>query len=91
VSCGSSGNCAASGSYITTDNVRLAFVVNEVNGSWGNAHHVPGIATLAQGHVSDTTSVSCASAGNCAAGGFFFGAHGDVAFLADQSAAASAR
>ena len=91
VSCGSPGNCAAGGSYITPDNVRLAFVVNEVNGSWGNAHNVPGIATLAGGHVSDTTSVSCAPAGNCAAGGFFFGAHAGGAFLADQSTATSAR
>jgi hypothetical protein len=91
VSCGSPGNCAASGSYITTGNVRLAFVVNEVDGSWGNAQNVPGIAALAKGGVSDATSVSCASAGNCAAGGFFFGAHGDGAFLAGQSTAASAR
>ena len=91
VSCGSLGNCAASGSYITTGNVRLAFVVNEVDGSWGNAQNVPGIAALAKGGLSDATSVSCASAGNCAAGGFFRGAHGDGAFLADQSTAASAR
>jgi hypothetical protein len=88
VSCGSPGNCAASGSYVTTGNVRLAFVVNEVSGSWGNAQNVPAIAGLAKGGVSDATSVSCASPGNCAAGGFFFGAHGDGAFLADQSTAA---
>jgi hypothetical protein len=90
VSCGSLGNCAASGSYITTGNVRLAFVVNEVDGSWGNAQNVPGIAALAKGGLSDATSVSCAPAGNCAAGGFFRGAHGDGAFLADQATAASA-
>jgi len=88
VSCGSLGNCAAGGSYITPDNVRLAFVVNEVNGSWGNAHNVPGIVPLASGGLSDVTSVSCASPGNCAAGGFYRNAHGDQAFVADQSTAA---
>jgi hypothetical protein len=91
VSCGSLGNCAAGGSYITTDNVRLAFVVNEVNGSWGNAHNVPGIKPLATGGLSDTTSVSCVSAGNCAAGGFYSNAQGDQAFVADQSTTAQAR
>ena len=91
VSCGSLGNCAASGSYITPGNVRLAFVVNEVDGSWGNAQNVPGIAALATSGLSDATSVSCASAGNCAAGGFFRGAHGDGAFLADQVTGAAAR
>ena len=81
VSCGSLGNCAASGSYINTSNVRLAFVVNEVNGSWGGAHNVPGIARLATGGLSDASSVSCASPGNCAVGGFYRGAHGEQAFV----------
>jgi len=63
-------------------------VVNEVNGSWGNAHNVPGIVPLASGGLSDVTSVSCASPGYCAAGGFYRNAHGDQAFVADQSTAA---
>ena len=91
VSCSSLGNCAAGGSYITTDNVRVAFVVNEVNGSWGNAHNVPGIRPLATGGFSDVTSVSCASSGNCAAGGFYRNAHGDQGFVADQPTPAAAR
>jgi hypothetical protein len=67
VSCASVGNCAAVGSYRNADGVPLAFVVNESDGSWGNAIEVPGSATFG----TDTfDSVSCASAGNCAAAGF---------------------
>jgi hypothetical protein len=38
-------------------------------GTWGNAHGIPGLAALNQGGYSPVTSVSCASAGNCSAGG----------------------
>jgi hypothetical protein len=67
LSCASAGNCAAAGSYRNADGVPLAFVVNENHGSWGTAIEVPGSAAFG----TDTfDSVSCASAGNCAAAGF---------------------
>jgi hypothetical protein len=47
-------------------------VVSQVGGTWGQAEDVPGIAAL---DVTDgydlVASVSCASAGNCSAGGFY--------------------
>jgi hypothetical protein len=48
---------------------RQALVVSQVNGSWGTAIEVPGTAALNQGGNAGISSVSCASAGNCSAGG----------------------
>jgi hypothetical protein len=39
-------------------------------GTWGSAREVPGTATLNHRYA-QVNSVSCASAGNCAAGGFY--------------------
>src|SRR5260221_10401681 len=40
-------------------------------GGWGRAMEVPGSGALNKGGAVDLNSVSCASAGNCAAGGFY--------------------
>jgi hypothetical protein len=43
-------------------------------GTWGTAEEVPGIAALNQGGFAmftSVSSVSCGSAGNCSAGGFY--------------------
>ncbi len=40
-------------------------------GTWGAAREVPGAAALNQGGNALVDSVSCALAGNCAAGGFY--------------------
>jgi hypothetical protein len=68
VSCGSAGNCAAGGIY-GGDVGLQAFVVSEVNGRWGTAIEVPGTAALNKGGWAQVSSVSCAPAGNCGAGG----------------------
>jgi hypothetical protein len=65
VSCASAGNCAVAGTYRA--NAPEAFFVSEKNGSWGTAIEVPGSAAFG---VATVASVSCASAGNCAAAGF---------------------
>jgi len=44
-------------------------VVSERNGVWGRAIEVPGLAALNAGGTAGVVSVSCASAGNCAAAG----------------------
>jgi hypothetical protein len=76
VSCASAGNCAAGGSYtVNADNVRQGFVVSEQHGVWGHASMVPGLATLNKGGDAEVVSVSCASAGNCAAGGDYADQH----------------
>jgi hypothetical protein len=70
VSCASAGNCVAAGQWgdSTKDE---AFVVSEVNGTWGKAVEVPGTAALNAGGAAAVDSVSCASAGNCTLGGFY--------------------
>jgi hypothetical protein len=69
VSCRSAGNCSAGGDYTDSSNHQQALVVSEVNGTWGTAVELPGIAKLNAGGSAAITSLSCASAGNCSAGG----------------------
>ena len=73
VSCASAGNCAAGGTYHVGSGGWQGFVAPERNGRWGKAIKVPGLATLNKGGFAEVSSVSCASPGNCAAGGFYFG------------------
>ena len=79
VSCASSGNCAAGGYYTDGNRNGQAFVVDARNGVWGKAMEVPGLAALEGGGVgvggASVKSVSCASAGNCAAGGGYEAGH----------------
>jgi hypothetical protein len=70
VSCGSAGNCAAGGSYLDQHMNQQGFVANELNGKWGTAIEVPGLASLNAG-VAQVGSVSCGPAGGCAAGGYY--------------------
>ena len=86
VSCPSAGNCEAGGCYQDGSGHLQAFVVNERNGSWGQAAQVPGMAALDRGGYSEVTSVSCASVGSCAAGGSYQDGSGHVqAFVVSQA------
>jgi hypothetical protein len=69
VSCASVGNCSAGGFYVDGSDNQQAFAVDEKNGTWGTAEEVPGTAALNTGGNAEVDSVSCASAGNCGAGG----------------------
>jgi hypothetical protein len=71
LSCPSAGNCSAGGSYSDGSFQDQAFVVDEVNGIWGNAVEVPGSGALNAGGFAGVQSLSCASAGNCSAGGSY--------------------
>ena len=86
VSCTSPGNCSAGGFYTDGSGHQQAFVVREQNGTWGAAKEVPGTAVLNQGGGALISSVSCASAGNCGAGGFYrdSSSHGQ-AFVVNQT------
>ena len=42
-----------------------------LSGNWGTAEEVPGSGTLNTNGHADIVSVSCVSAGNCSAGGFY--------------------
>jgi hypothetical protein len=85
VSCGAAGNCSAGGWYQSGDSPPQAFVVSQVNGTWGTAEEVPGIAAL-NTYGSETFSVSCAAAGNCSAGGVYTDSSGhEQAFVVSKT------
>ncbi len=86
VSCASAGNCAAAGGYNDGSGHRQAFVASDANGTWHAAIEVPGTGTLNKGGGAGVLSVSCASAGSCAAGGSYTDRSGhQQAFVASQT------
>lgn len=73
VSCATKGNCSAGGWYVYgSQMIQGAFVVNEVNGVWGKAMAVPGIAQLNLGEAAVVTSISCTKPGVCSAAGDYY-------------------
>ncbi len=86
VSCASPGNCATGGDYSTAAGPEQAFVVSERNGSWGTAQHVAGNLSTGPGGDAFIDTVSCASPGNCAAGGQYSASSssGDQAFVISE-------
>jgi hypothetical protein len=72
LSCGAAGNCATGGFYSDSSHHWQAFVASQAHGAWGTAQQVPGTAALSAGHGGATYAVSCASAGHCTAGGFYY-------------------
>jgi hypothetical protein len=83
VSCASAGNCAVGGTIFGRGGP--AFVASEVNGTWHKAIAVPGTTALSGGAGAVVESVSCPSAGNCGAGGYYASGHGQLqAFVASE-------
>jgi Bacterial Ig-like domain (group 3) len=85
VSCASPGNCSAGGYSEVSSNRTQAFVVTQTSGSWATAKEVPGTVALNAGGNAEVLSVSCASPGNCAAGGYLFARSGQEAFVVSQA------
>jgi hypothetical protein len=86
ISCASAGNCSAVGSYKDSSGHTQVYVVGESSGTWGDTAEVPGTATLNAGGMANLYSVSCASAGNCSAGGYYDDSSGKIdAFVADEN------
>ena len=86
LSCASAGNCSAGGTYKDSSGHQQAFVVSQVGGTWGKAKEVPGTATLNTGGNAAINAVSCASAGNCSAGGQYTDSSGHTqAFVVSQT------
>jgi hypothetical protein len=75
ISCPGPGDCTAGGAYQSTGDTGpspdQAYVVSQVNGTWGNAEAVPGTVALNTGLGAATTAVSCSSPGNCVAVGYY--------------------
>src|SRR5262249_12438811 len=69
VSCAAPGDCSAVGFFRLTSFTPRAFTVTQANGAWGTAKAFPGLA--ARKGPQTVSSVSCASVGNCSAGGSF--------------------
>ena len=65
-------------------------MVSEMNGTWGTAEEVPGTAVLNTGRNAVVTSVSCASAGNCSAGGYYNDGSGDAGVRCQRATAPGA-
>ncbi len=87
VSCPSAGNCTAAGYYNNNLNGMhghsYAFVVNEMRGTWGQGKEIAAaLNTIGQALI---YSVSCGSAGNCSAGGYYTSASGRQPFAVDQA------
>ena len=86
VSCASAGNCSAGGSYTDSSGHQQAFVASENQGTWQPAQEAPGTAGLNRGGTAYIESVSCASAGNCSAGGSYTDSSGhQQAFVASET------
>ncbi|HEV2375887.1 MAG TPA: hypothetical protein VGS19_27440 [Streptosporangiaceae bacterium] len=65
------GGCAAGGYEANSAYLNKAFTASERGGSWGSAEAVPGISTLSPRKNSEVDWVSCASVGDCGAGGSY--------------------
>ena len=86
LSCASAGNCSVGGSYWGPAKSKRAFVANETNGTWSKATEVPGTSLLNMGGEAEVDTVSCASAGNCSAGGSYWDLkHHQQAFVANET------
>jgi hypothetical protein len=86
VSCASAGNCSAGGDYLDASGHEQVFVVSESGGTWGTAKEVPGTAALNAGGYANMDALSCASVGNCSAGGLYKNASGHgQAFIVSQT------
>ncbi len=68
-SCPSSGHCTAAGYFYDVNEHSQAFVADQSSGVWHGAIEIGAAFNI--GHYASLESVSCSSAGNCVAGGFF--------------------
>ncbi len=86
VSCAPDGYCAAGGYYTDGTGHLQAFVVTRPKDRWRAAVEVPGIAALNVFGFAEVDSVSCPSAGSCAAAGTYADAGSqDQWFAASQA------
>jgi hypothetical protein len=86
VSCPSAGNCGAGGEYTNSSQLTEAFVVNESDGTWGNAEEAPGSQTLNASGLAELTSGACPAVGDCSAGGYYLdGSFNTQAFVVNES------
>jgi hypothetical protein len=90
VSCASTGNCTAVGSYDAAGNAVEAFTLTEAGGVWGAGTRLTLPSDAGAGPATNPRaalySVTCGSAGDClAAGTYVAGAGANAALVARQS------
>jgi hypothetical protein len=85
VSCPAAGDCGAGGIYTDGGYNNTAFAVSAKSGVWQRPLRLGGINGLSPGPSVGIDQVSCSSAGNCGAGGFYTDASGSQqAFVASE-------
>ena len=72
VSCPSAGNCTAVGSYLDSSPSFQGLLLSETGGTWGTGVEVSLPADNQGSGGGFLNSVSCASAGNCTAVGYYY-------------------
>jgi hypothetical protein len=89
VSCASNGNCSAGGFYLDgTSKTSQAFVIGEESGTWSKAQGLPSVASLNTGGSADLAALSCSTAGNCGATGYYRSGGSVHPFVVAQSGGA---
>lgn len=71
LSCAAAGDCTAVGYYTERGGREQAFADSAVNGRWGRAAAMPGLAALNTGGFVEIGTVSCARPGYCSTGGAY--------------------
>ncbi len=69
VSCSSTGNCSAAGTYSPKPLVYRVMVENEVLGTWQPATRLVGTADFDRANYASVSVVACGSVGNCSMSG----------------------
>ena len=87
VSCPSTGECVAGGSFTNVGGDYQSFVVSMTSGSWSPAEPLTYVGGESATPIAGVESVSCAAVGECIAGGAFADVGGDTeAFVAPMTA-----
>jgi hypothetical protein len=76
LSCPSAGNCTTGGIYDVPPYSQESFLASESHGHWGLARRIRGSQSFNSSGLTPLQGLSCASAGNCAAGGSYSPAGG---------------
>lgn len=81
--CTSSGNCVSGGGYTDGNQNEQAFLSQETSGVWSSATEIAG--NLNVGGGAQVTAISCPSAGDCTAVGFYLDAgNAEHSFVINQ-------
>jgi hypothetical protein len=89
VACASDGSCEAVGYYKDSSGNFHAMVASESGSTWGSAAEMPGTAALNTGGAAEAFDVSCVSAGDCRAVGYYLDSSNNYqAFLATETGGA---